>query len=260
MQRFVATVFGLVVLALGTAPASAQDNQHKLEFGIGAKGGGFFGGATEVPESSGPDGVYGPNGNWGNGSDPEIYGLFGGGAGGGPSLDIRYNRSVGLETSVYFTNDTTEGTNDIEDETGEKIAEITQTQTTTATHVPLLVKASPPFERIRPVFGLGFEFVFQNKANLSYETDRATGRVEQLEEHNEAKPANYTMFQFTGGAEIDAGLVRVPIEFRVGYNLSWDNTYDARLEKKADSQVYEGAYIGHFGVVAGILYTWDLAL
>jgi hypothetical protein len=260
MRRLIATMFGAAVVALGAPSALAQ---HQLEVGIGAKGGGLFGGATEIPDQNddNPTGLYGPEGNWGNGQDPEIYGLFGGGAGGGPSLDIRYDKVVGLETSVFFTNDSTEGTNDINDaETGEKIAEITQKQSTTATHVPLLLKLSPPFQRIRPVFGLGVEFVFQNEADLSYETDRATRRARELEEHNEATAANYTMFQVTAGVEFDAGPVRIPIEFRAGYNLGWDDTYGARAEKKPDIQVYNGAYTGHFGVMAGIVYRWEVDL
>lgn len=257
MRTFVAMVLGPALLVLGTSSAAAQ---HQLEIGVGAKGGGFFGGATEIPEASGPEGVYGSNGNWNNGSDPEIYGLFGGGGGGGPTLDIRYNRVIGLETSVYFTNDSTEGTNDIENSSGEVIAEITQKQRTTAVHVPLLFKIAPPFPRIRPVFGVGLEFVSQNQAELSYETDQATRRAEQLREHNEATASNYTMFQVTAGVEIDAGPVRLPIEFRAGYNLGWNDEYDARVEKKSDRQIYNGAYMGHFGVVAGVLYRWDVAL
>jgi len=257
MRRLFAAVIGITLLGGPLSTAAAQD---RLEIAVGGEAGGFFSGATEIPESSAPDGLYGPNGTWGNGSDPELYGLFGAGGGGGPTLELRYNGFVGLETAVLFTNDTTDGTNDIVDSSGDRVAEITQTQSTTATHVPLLLKVAPDFERVRPVFGLGLQFVFQNGADLSYTTDGAERRRDELDEHNAGRAENYTLFQVTAGVEFDAGPVRVPLEIRTGYNLGWENAYDARVERDPEGQVYDGAYLGHFGVTGGILYTWDVAL
>lgn len=241
--------FCLVTVAIVLLPAAGAA-EDLLEVGIGAKGGVLFGGATEVPEDEAP-------------VDPELYGMFGTGGGAGPALDVRYNKIIGLTSAVYFTNDTYDGDNEIENEQGEVEMVLTQTQSTTATHLPLLVKLSPPFDYIRPTLGLGLEFVFQNKANLSYSGDEDVPQqaIDERENRNEGVAANYTMFQATAGAEFDAGPFRIPVELRVGYNLGWDDSYDARVDEQPNGGLkYDGAYMGHFGFFTGILYRWDLAL
>lgn len=255
---FVALV-GLFVLG---APLSAT--ALDLEIGIGAKGGGTGMGATEVPEEP----TY-PCENRTCTTDPELYGLFGPGLAGGPVLEIKLAKAVGIETGYYFANDSTEGTNDITNEADQKIGEITQIQTTSAHHIPLLLKGSPPFDRVRPFLGLGLEFVMQKSSSLEYEGENVTqGTIDARANRNSVRPSNYTLFQVTAGVEIDAGPVRVPIELRAGYNLGWDDGFDKRVKVDQANDglvgnekfVYDGEYIGHFGLFAGILYRWDVAL
>ncbi len=249
----------IAVAVVSTLASTAEAEQEELEIGLGAKGGATFTGATEVPEET----VYqGPKGD----GDPELYGLFGAGAAGGPVVDIRYKRIVGLETGLYLTNDSTEGTNDIEGPGGDRRASITQQQSTTALHIPLLIKASVPSEHVRPVFGLGLEFVSQQSSGLEYSSKtEEQSAVDARNEHNSTTPSNYTLFQFTAGAEIDAGPVRIPIELRVGYNLGWEDTFSNRVEVDNDNDddeqfVYDGEYIGHLGITAGVLYRWEIGL
>lgn len=257
----------LATLLAGAVPSRAQDGStsNDLQLAVGAKGGPTGMGATEVPEDSPYRGPLGDG-------DPEIYGMFGAGYALGLSVDARYNRTVGLETGFYYADDSVDGTNEIQDPGGNLIGTITQTQSTNAFHIPLLVKASPPFDDVRPVFGLGFEFVLQQSSDLSYSApDDDPGdirqRAEANDQHNSAAPSNYTLFQFTAGLEIDAGPVRIPIEMRAGYNLGWKDTVDERVDVQnpngqgGDEQfVYNGEYLGHFGLYAGVLYRWDLQM
>ena len=273
-RRFVCSC-ALTVAALAAAPgASAQETPppeeapgadggqeapaHKLEIGIGAKGGAMGMGATEVPEDCG-GACLGPAG----GGDPEIYGMFGVGYAVGPIVDARYDRTIGLETGLYFTDDSAEGTNEIQNQADQTVGEITMTQSTKALHVPLLLKASPPFDNVRPVFGLGLEFVLQQSSELDYESDRV--QVNRHNDTNSVEATNYTLLQFTAGLEIDAGPVRIPIELRAGYNLGWDDSIDERLDienpNSPDEQItYNGQHLGHFGLYTGVLYRWEIPM
>lgn len=251
-----------IVAVVSLAGTASAEEPKQLQIGIGLKGGVTGTGATEVPE----DATYeGPNGRTFQ-TDPQLFGAFGVGGALGPNLDIRYDRVVGLETGVYFTNDSTEGTNDIEDQSGRKVAEITQSQSVTATHVPLMLKLSPPFDDVRPVLGLGVEWVIQSSGELSYEGENvAQNEIDELNRRNVTDPVAYTLFQATAGVEIDAGPVRIPIELRVGYNLGWNDSFDRRVAVQNAGQSderfdYDGKYLGHFGLYTGVLYRWDIDL
>jgi hypothetical protein len=133
--------------------------------------------------------------------------------------------------------------------------------------VPLSVKFSLTKKDIRPVFGLGLEFVIQQNSSLTYENDEAVQDPSDPNrplpsERNEIEPSNYTMFMFTGGVEFDVGPVTIPVELRVGYNLGWDNTFTERVRVEnpgADDEtfVYDGKYLGHAGIFTGVQYRWD---
>ena len=254
----VASLLGLLACLAVLAPSSAAS--QTLEVSIGAKGGLTGTGAKEVPEDT-------PVG------DPEFYGLFGLGGAGGPNVEVKYNTIVGLETGLFFSGDSTEGTNDINGPSGEKIGEIVQSQSTQAVHVPLLLKLSPPFDKVRPVLGLGFEFVNQTSSTISYsgtdsepnDSEDIEADAERVDDRNSVESAAYTLFQTTLGMEIDAGPVRIPIELRAGYNLSWNKSFGERVKVKNRGQadqklVYDGEYLGHFGFYVGVLYRWDIAL
>lgn len=248
-----------LALVLFSVPATGTAFELDLELLAGAKGGVSGQAATEVPENA----RYSAEGTTYE-ADPNLIGLAGAGPGGGLVLGLRANRAVGLETAFYVTNDSSEGTNEVYHPNDELKGRIHQRQTSTAHHVPVLLKLAPSFDQIRPVLGVGVELVYQQSAELNY---RASGDVEsaeadQLQERNRAAPASYTLFQVTAGVEIDAGPVRIPIELRGGYNAGWTETFDARVDVENPGQSdeifrYDAAYTGHYGLFAGVLYRWD---
>lgn len=255
-----ATLLGWLVGAALLSPATATSLELDVELLAGAKGGVSAQAATEVPEDasySSPDGTTYQ-------VDPNLLGMTGSGPGGGPVVELRVNRAIGLETGFYLTDDSAEGTNEVREPDGDLRGELHQRQTTTAHHVPLLLKLAPSFDQIRPVLGLGAELVFQQSAELGY---RASGDVppseaENLQQRNRAVPASYTLFQVTAGVEIDVGPVRIPIELRGGYHAGWTETFDARVDVGdpggPDERFrYDAAYTGHYGLFAGVLYRWD---
>jgi hypothetical protein len=255
--RFALTVASCALALATVSTAHAEDDEpEELEISLGAKGGVTTTGATEVPEQSEFVGFDGEG-------DPELYGMFGAGAAGGPALDIRYKRVVGLETALYFTNDSAKGTNDVKRPSGEQFGAITQSQSTTALHIPVLLKASVPSENVRPVFGAGLEFVSQQSSELEYTSDDLESAAESRNDHNSVESASYTLLQFTAGVEIDAGPLRIPIELRAGYNLGWNDTFSDRVDvpsRDPERFVYDGEYLGHLGVFAGVLYRWGIDL
>ena len=256
-RRFALAVATCALALAATSTAFAQDDEpDALEISIGAKGGLTATGATEVPEESQFVGFDGEG-------DPELYGMFGAGAAGGPALDIRYKRVVGLETALYFTNDSAQGTNDVKRPNGDQFGTITQSQSTTALHIPVLLKASVPSDNVRPVFGAGLEFVSQQSSELEYTSDDLESEAQARNDHNSVAPASYTLLQFTAGVEIDAGPLRIPIELRAGYNLGWNDTFSDRVDVPSQDPerfVYDGEYLGHLGVFAGVLYRWGIDL
>ena len=229
---------------------------------LGVKGGLMVQGAEEVPETV----DYRANGMTYNYEDTNIFGSFGAGGGGGAVAEIRFGEVVGLETGFYVTADNAKGNNEVtEAGSGDEVGTAVQYQKTTAFHVPLLVKFALTKKDIRPVFGLGLEFVIQRDSSLSYENDQILqeqGSNRPLpSERNEIETSNYTMFMFTGGVEFDVGPVTIPLELRVGYNLGWDNTFPqrARVENPSGEEtfVYDGRYLGHAGIFTGVQYRWD---
>jgi len=273
---------GLVAMPTGAAAQEAGEiggeNPPNFSVSVGVKAGGLGQGASEVPE----DVTYETEEGRGR-IDPQIFGVFGGGGGGGPVLEVRGWRTVGLETGLYFTRDSAEGVNDIRNSRGEVFATVEQRQKTSALHVPLLLKVTPPFKKIRPILGIGTEFVLQQSSQMTYGSDEKIptgesdhpfyekcfdsdkGYTECLETHNQITPTSYTVLQVTAGVEFDAGPVRIPFELRAGYNLNWDENFDERVEVENAGQederfVYDGQYMGHFGVFVGVMYRWDTKL
>jgi hypothetical protein len=266
-------VFGLCLAAPSSLVAqdesdqsesSTSDDPMHFSLRLGVKGGLTVQGAEEVPETIDE---YRANGMTYSYDDTNIFGSFGAGGGGGAVAEIRFGQVVGLETGFYVTADNAKGNNEVtEAGSGEEVGTAIQYQKTTAFHVPLLVKFALTKKDIRPVFGLGLEFVIQQDSSLSYENDdilRPEGSDQTLpSERNEIEPSNYTMFMFTGGVEFDVGPVTIPVELRVGYNLGWDNTFTERVRVEnpgADDEtfIYDGKYLGHAGIFTGVQYRWD---
>lgn len=254
----------------GEGSVDAPADPFKVSVGLGIKGGPQWQGATEVPEQI----TYRQGGQSYEYGDTNIYGQFGTGGGIGAVAEIRAQDIYGLETGFYATWDNSKGRNDVSEEGGEDLGAVTQFQDTKSFHVPVLLKLSPPFEKVRPTLGLGLEFVIQRESQLSYEysgqleddPSRAVeGNAPLPSDRNTITTTNYTAFLATAGVEIDAGPVRIPIELRVAYNLGWNEAFDQRVHvenPKADDEqfVYNGEYLGHFGLWTGIEYRWDFAI
>jgi hypothetical protein len=275
---FACVVFGLCLAAPSSLLAQGQfdpdesdqsesstsDDPMHFSLRLGVKGGLMVQGAEEVPETV----DYRANGMTYNYEDTNIFGSVGVGGGGGAVAEIRFGQIVGLETGFYVTADNAKGENEVtEAGSGQQVGTATQYQKTTAFHVPLLVKFSLTKKDIRPVFGLGLEFVIQQNSSLTYENDEAVQDPSDPNrplpsERNEIEPSNYTMFMFTGGVEFDVGPVTIPVELRVGYNLGWDNTFTERVRVENpgtndETFFYDGKYLGHAGIFTGVQYRWD---
>lgn len=257
-HRIAFVTFALSILLL-SLPASAEVD---VDGAIGIKGGAIATGAPEVPEG----GEYQANGMTQQVGDPDLIGMFGVGAAFGPHAQILFDNTVGVEAGVSWTGDRARGNNDLIDpENDEKIGTMYQTQRSPALHIPLLLKLQPPFENVRPVLGVGVEFVRQQNSSLSYEATGETGTkdIDRISRRNQIEESNYTLLQFTAGAEFDADPFVIPIELRLGYNLGFDNTFSSRARVESPNAdppqyIYDGEYLGHFGISVGVEYRFDI--
>jgi hypothetical protein len=240
----------LVGILLVSSSAFAQ-NPFKLNMGVGLKGGLNGSGGVGVPENE----TFPFNGGQ-IGGDPEVYPMFGLGGAVGVALEARAFDIVGLETGLHLSYDNGNGYEDKNDAiTGRTYITINQEQRTTALHIPLLLKLVVPGAVVRPVFGLGVEFVLQQSSTLEYDT-QPTVNPHAIE------TTNYTLGMFTAGLEFRAGAVRIPLEFRAGYNLNFSNKASDRVRFDGNSSatatiVYNGAYQAHAGLFTGIIYDYD---
>jgi hypothetical protein len=258
--------------SLGPSEAVAQDAAEASKEGVrldimaGLKGGLNGSWLTEVPEDSrvnlgGRDYII----------DPDYYPGFGLGGAIGIAVDVRAWGVVGIETGLTYSYDNARGWNDLKDgASGQVISRINQDQSTTSLRIPLLIKVSSPDGMVKPVLGLGFEFVRQLDSSLEYSEERragqlAPGELERLQNRNLIEPSNYTLGVLSLGLEIDFGPLRMPIELRAAYNLGYDSSFDERIRTEGDNPnnarfYYNGAYQGHFGLFLGLVYDYELIL
>ncbi len=252
----------------GVSVAAAQEaasEPFELQFAAGFKGGvnGVAGHGFDNNSR-----ITGTDGNVYEFSRPEYYGHFGVGGTGGLSLEARALGFVGLEFGFFYSQDNADGYVDKNDaRTGQTLTRITSEQRTTAYHIPILLKLNVPADVIRPFLGVGFEFVRQIDSSLEYDQEpglgRATdGEMNALRNRNQIEATNYTLFAFTAGIEIAAGPVKIPFEVRGGYTLGFDRDADSRARYDTDTNqiIYDGVYMGHFGIFTGVLYEFDLLL
>lgn len=248
-------VFAAAIVAMMglSAPAKALD----IDVNVGLKGG--LGG---VAVSGVPTDSLIISGNFGE--KAEFYPMFGLGGTGGLALEVRALDMLGLETGVYWSNDSAEGWNEKTfEDTGAVVSVWHQKQETSALHIPLLLKLNVPSPLARPFLGLGAEFVRQRTSTLSYREEVRLGTVSGLsrvQDRNQIETNNYALILLTTGVEFSLGPVRIPVELRAGYNLAFDKNLDARTRRdSATGKVYyDGAYQGHFGLTTGVLYSFDL--
>lgn len=246
-----------------TSTASAQ-SKTRVDLSVGIKGGAAMSAVTEVPNLTPEQWTrYGARDDVSG-----FFGAFGVGAAAGLALEARAWEVLGLETGFYYSQDHATGWLDKEHATSNtNLGRIYSEQETSALHIPLLLKVNAKTEMIKPFFGLGLEFVLQQDSDLSYRTDdRAVEPFErEYERRNRIEESSYTLLQITTGIEIDLGEVRIPIEVRAGYNLGWDETFNARVDPRQQDDgsyllFYNGEYLGNFGFFTGVMYDFDLMI
>ena len=198
-------------------------------------------------------------GQWGY---PEYYGHFGTG---GLSLEVRLNNIIGLETGLFYSRDNASGYVDKNHaSTGTTIARIHSDQRTTAYHIPLMVKLNMPSDFVRPFLAVGVQFVAQVDSELEYRQENVNGQygnanaMDELNDRNQIEPSTYPLLAGAAGIEVVVGPVRIPVELRLGYNLGYDQAMQQRARGEDGQIIYDGVYLGHFGIFMGALYEFDL--
>jgi hypothetical protein len=257
------------VAACAALPSAAQAAEpakegFRLDLMGGLKGGLNGSWFTEIPEDSvvnigGQDYIV----------DPDYYPSFGLGGAVGLALEARAWGIVGLETGVYLSFDNAKGWNDIK-VNGTVATRINQQQSSTSTRVPLMIKVGTPDGTVRPVFGLGVEFVSQTDSTINYTEEKKAGSADPqslkaLQDRNQIETSSYTLGVLSLGLEIDFGQLRMPIELRAAYNLGYDDSFGSRVRVEGDDPnnakfYYNGAYQGHFGLFLGLVYDYELWL
>ncbi|MBA2662391.1 MAG: hypothetical protein H0U74_08870 [Bradymonadaceae bacterium] len=257
MSLFLAGAFGMLAV-----PAEAD--AFVITFGGGLKAGVT---GTFVPEVSKSDTIRGSDGNSYTFAHSGLYPMGGAGGAFGLALDVRVLDMIGLETGFALSFDNAAGWNDINDaNTGATLTRVNSEQSTTAYHIPLLLRANVPGAMIRPFFGIGLEFVIQSTSTLEYsETNDRSTLAAELNARNSITASNYTLLLLSTGMELKFGPLRVPIEVRAGYNLGFDEraTYHpgtAGAGGTPERLEYNGAYQWNFGISTGFLYDFDLLL
>ncbi len=252
-MKFLSAFLIAATLCTFASTASAQD-PLSLKLAVGLKGGLAGSAASGVPESdvwnvAGTDGIY----------DPNVFPAFGLGGSVGLSFEARLMDLIGLESGVYLSYDNGDGFQDINDGFGNKIATVNQEQRTTSIHVPLLAKFVVPGAVVRPAFGLGVEFVMQQDTKFTQDPDDIYSNP------HTAETSSYTLGMLTAGLEFNVGVVRIPLELRLGYNLGFGSTTGDRVRSEGNNYktatiIYDGEYQGHFGLFTGIVYDYELFL
>ncbi len=200
---------------------------------------------------------------------PDIYPMFGLGGSIGGFLELRALDIVGLELGLFQSWDNGNGFEDKNNAgTGQTVGRIDQEQRTSAIHFPVSVKASIPGKLLRPTFGIGAEFVFQNSSTLAYSSDAFTianqddgyafGGV-----NYKIQPSNYVNFLVSFALEFDIDPIRIPIELRLQINPSFKSDLEPRVNASGTRNnnltiVYDGIYQAQFSFFTGIAYDFDI--
>ncbi|MEM1348408.1 MAG: hypothetical protein AAGI01_07640 [Myxococcota bacterium] len=256
-----------IVLGAPAPQAMAQDALEpqgtRLDIAMGLKGGltGSFM-TREVPETA----TYTlDDGSTLSDYDTDYFPLFGLGGDVGFTLDVRAFGIVGLETGARVSFDNGRGWNDERFSGSDDILyRLFQEQRGTSLRVPLLLKVSTAQGMVRPVAGVGFEFVRQLDVTSEYraENDTGNGSSEAMLRNmqNSVVPANYRLGTFVVGLEFNFGAVRIPLEVRGQYNFGFDEADRVRAGGTAGDPSFEadGAFEGHFGISLGVIYNYSL--
>lgn len=251
----------------GSVNVDVADHRIDVAAGLrlGASGAAGFGFEDDeyVEDQNGQRVPAPTDGTW---AYPEYYPHGGAGVTGGLTLEGRYNDIVGLETGFFYSRDNAAGWVDKRHaNTDQRLATIHSEQRTSALHIPLLLKASVPTEHVRPFIAGGFNFVFQNSSELEYRQERAGNNryateqdMQRLNDRNQIEPSNYAQVHGSAGVELLIEDIRIPVELRLGYTLGYDQAMDQRARGQDGQIIYDGVYLGHFGIFVGALYEFDV--
>lgn len=261
-NRSILCISAFLLASFGVVGSAAA--QVPMDILVGIKGGVAGTATSEVPKLSAADQARYAQPS----DDTGFYPGFGIGPGVGLSLEARLLGMVGLESGIYYMGDNLTGWQD-KSVNGIDRGRVTMEHEVTALHVPLLIKGVIPTPGLKPFLSLGVEFVFQQSSSLEYRTERDNDNDATIDQYgpifntrNNVATANYTMLQLTTGVEIDLGVVRVPIEIRAGYNLGWDDSFDARVDAEGvgpDARfTSNGENLAHFGIFTGVVYDYEL--
>ncbi len=250
--------FALLVVALVAISIPAQADAFLLQFGGGIKGGLNGSVADGVEEGSALR--FDDGNSYVLSQGPELYPMFGIGGAIGIHAEVRAIDIIGLETGLHVSFDNGNGWED-KNVNGVKVGRINQEQRTTSLRVPLILKASVP-GFVRPTFGLGAEFVFQQSSELKYSSSAFD--TAQYDNTYKITESSYTLLMLTLGLEVDVDPIRIPIELRLGYNPSFSTDPDGRAEGNGTPSggafeiEYQGQYQAHFALMTGIVYDFDI--
>ena len=253
-----------IILVFSAQTATAEEFKLNLAFGIkGGLNGSVVNGVKEGD-------TFTADGNeLSVAQGPDIYPMFGLGGSVGGFVEVRAWDIVGLELGLFQSWDNGNGFEDKNNAgTGETLGRIDQKQRTSALHFPIMAKASIPAKLVRPTFGIGAEFVFQNTSTLEYSSDRFTisERDDGYEFGNllyKIEPTSYVNFIFSFALEFDIDPVRIPIELRLQINPSFDSAAEPRLNATGTPNrdlaiTYDGVYQAQFSFFTGIAYDFDI--
>lgn len=239
------------ILIFSTKTATAEDFKLNLAFGVK---GGMNGSVVNGVEENHP-----------TFTQADIYPMFGLGGSVGGFVEVRALDIVGFELGLFQSWDNGDGFEDKNDAgTGQTIGRIDQKQRTSAIHFPIMVKASIPAKLVRPTFGLGAEFIFQNSSTLEYSSDEfsISAKDNGYEVSNrlyKIEPTSYVNLIFSFALEFDIDPVRIPIELRLQINPSFESALDSRVDTTAaPTLTYDGVYQAQFSLFTGIAYDFDL--
>lgn len=248
----------LPIVALLAVLVPMQADAFLLQFGGGLKGG--LNGSVANGVEEGTAIRFDDGNSYTLNQGPELYPMFGIGGVIGFHAEVRAIDIIGLETGLHVSFDNGDGWED-KNVNGVKVGRVDQSQRTTSLRVPLILKASIP-GFIRPTFGLGAEFVFQQSSELTYSSTALD--TTSYEETYKIATSTYTLLMLTLGLELDVDPMRIPIELRVGYNPGFSSDPNGRVEGEGSPgsgafQIeYQGQYQAHFALMTGIIYDFDI--
>jgi hypothetical protein len=250
----------LILVALFAIALPAEADAFLLQFGGGIKGG--MNGSVANGVDEGTAILFDDGNSYTLNQGPELYPMFGIGGAVGMHLEVRALDIVGLESGLHVSFDNGNGWED-KNVNGVRVGRVDQEQRTMSLRVPLILKASIP-GFVRPTFGLGAEFVFQQSSELNYSYSSSSFDTTAQNEIYTIATSNYTLLMLTLGLEIDVDPMRIPIELRLGYNPAFSGDPNGRVEgfgtpnSGAFEIEYQGQYQAHFALMTGIIYDFDI--